>query len=437
MKGRGLRVAWRAAWLAAALLPGAGCSPDLPSGWLYVTGVTSAEAIVVWTGNEIAGVRCEDGTGNAHEPAEILARRSGLRQAWLRNLRADTSYTCRVIVRPAERIRPAAMDPAVRSQPTVMGTDGRMTDGRGRRLRFRTAPRASTPSTFTFAAVGDSGDGGQVTTKIARRILAARPAFLVHLGDLAYPRGTAAELDAHFIRPYRRVLERVPIFPTPGNHDLGSGSAYTELFRPLYTTADPDGLNYAFDWSDARFFSASFTAFGDPGVANASWLGSELAGAAARPWRIVFLHEPPYTSARKGSVVGGRWLQQILERGRTDLVLAGHVHMYERADLACTIDAAARVLSIVSGGGGNASLDHPRPHPNFPRALSVPHFLRVRVSRDSIDIKAVDTRGQVLDRMRHRRGLDQPCRRRGWWWVPETEDGSGIRPDARSPGAPG
>jgi len=46
-------------WLAVAFLYGVGCSRDLPPGWLYVTGVTSAEAIVAWTGNDIAGVRCE------------------------------------------------------------------------------------------------------------------------------------------------------------------------------------------------------------------------------------------------------------------------------------------------------------------------------------------------------------------------------------------
>jgi hypothetical protein len=381
-----------------------GCARDLPSGWLYVTGVSSTEASVVWTGDAVGDVRCEDGAGGAHEPTQVVARGRGLWHASFRQLRADTRYTCRIVLPPSS------------SPPT--GRNDRLQRGGGRRVRFRT-PSADVPATFTFAAVGDSGDGGRAAASIARRILAARPAFLVHLGDLAYPDGTAADLDGRFFRPYRRVLERVPLFPTPGNHDLDPASAYTDLFLPLYDGAEPDALNYAFDWGDARFLSASSTAFADPDVVNASWLGSELAGAAARPWRIVFLHEPPYTSARKGSVVGGRWLQQILERGRADLVLAGHVHMYERADLACTVEAAARVLSIVSGGGGDASLDQPRPHPNFVRGLSVPHFLRLRVSRDSIDVWAVDTRGHVLDHTRHRRDLEQPCRRRGWWWVPE------------------
>jgi hypothetical protein len=388
----------RAAALAAVLLYGVGCGVELPTGWLFVTGVTRTEAVVVWTGDDLTAVRCRDPAGGVHEAAEVVARPSGLRQATIRGLAAGTPYICRVLER-----------------------DG----GRGRRLRFRTAPPASAP--FRFAAVGDSGDGSRAAARIARRILATRPAFLVHLGDLGYPRGTPRELDAAFIGPYRRVLERVPIFPTPGNHDLTSGGAYAEVFSPLYASQAADRLHYGFEWGDARLLSVSYRIFRDPGVVERSWLGEALAAAAAHPWRIVFLHAPAYTTARKGGVQGGRWLEQILERGRADLVLAGHVHMYERADLACASDDAARVLSIVSGGGGNASLDHPRPHPNFPRAFSAPHFLRVRVRPDVVDVWAVGDRGQVLDRVRHRRGLDQPCHRRGWWWIPE--------PDADLPAA--
>src|SRR5207244_2743919 len=94
----------------------------------------------------------------------------------------------------------------------------RLGGDRPRRVRFRTAPAGPVP--FTFAAVGDTGDGSRAAAALARRILAGRPAFLVHLGDMAYPGGSARDYAAEFFRPYGRLLRRVPLMPTPGNHDL-------------------------------------------------------------------------------------------------------------------------------------------------------------------------------------------------------------------------
>jgi len=263
-----------------------------------------------------------------------------------------------------------------------------------------------------FAVVGDSGDGSRAAARLAERVLEMRPDFLVHLGDLAYPEGTPAQFDARFFGPYRRVLERVPLFPTPGNHDLTSASCYPEVFESA------PGMNaapYAFDWGTARFFSVDFRAFEKGGV-GPEWLPAELAAARDRAWRIVFTHTPVQTTARKGSMVGvrRRLLWRILETGRVDLALSGHAHLYERAEPSCRYDAAARLLSIVSGGGGNAALDQPQPHPNFARSVAAPHVLGVRVSTGSIEVWAVGVDGRILDHVRHRRDADTPCRAEGW-----------------------
>ena len=369
--------------LAGGLSTIGGCT-RLPAGWFYVTDVTSAAATVVWTGDEIAGVRCH-GEGSADPPPPTL-RRSGLRYVRIDGLVPDRPYVCRLV-----------------------GVDG----SSGVRVRFRTAPDPGVP--FTFAAVGDSGDGSLAARRIARRILAARPAFLVHLGDLAYPRGTPAEMDERFFGPYRRVLARVPLYPTPGNHDLTSSGAYPEAFWPVPGDRAHDGLHYGFDWAGVRFLAVSYTELREGRTGGAAWLRSALDAAAGRPWRIVFLHEPVYTTARKQSVAGlPETLQPVLEEGRADLVLAGHIHLYERALPACTRVPEARVLSIVSGGGGDAALDRPRAHPNFPRALAVPHFVRVTVRPERIDAWAIGMQGQILDHVHHHRDGRERCRADGW-----------------------
>src|SRR4029077_13715271 len=135
---------------------------------------------------------CGAGDGATHDMPGERGRR-GVRIARLGDLAPHTLYRCRLAPRAGRRV-----------------------------VRFRTAPAGSTP--FVFAAVGDTGDGSRSAAQLARRILARRPGFVVPLGDFAYPRGTAAEYDREFFRPYARLLARVPLMPTPGNHDLGRRS---------------------------------------------------------------------------------------------------------------------------------------------------------------------------------------------------------------------
>jgi hypothetical protein len=221
------------------------------------------------------------------------------------------------------------------------------------------------------------------------------------------------------------VLARVPLFPTPGNHDLTSGSCYEEIFAPVADAGVRPVEHYAFDWAGARFFSLRYTGLMEGSTAGADWLAAKLAAAADRSWRVVFLHEPISTTVPKGTELATRTAREVVERGRVDLLLAGHAHLYERAVPSCKFDPAARVLSITSGGGGSATLDEPRTHENFPRAIPAPHFLRVRVGIDWIDVWAVGVRGQVLDHVRHGKGATVPCRGDGWGGREKTERAGG------------
>lgn len=369
----------RTTLLGAALVL-AGCGP-LPEGWLYVTGVTPTSATIVWTGDRFEGVLCANGGATIPKPV-VHARRRGVRYARVVGLKPGTNYACRL----------------------PFG------DGSGeRRVSFRTAPDG--PATFTFAAVGDTGDGSAAAAALAARIRVDQPEFLLHLGDFAYPRGTPEELDERFFGPYRGVLERVPLYPTPGNHDLTSGSGYASIFHPV---ADGE-WNYAFDWGSARFFSVSYSGFRKGRTDGPEWLAEKLAGAAAVPWRIVFSHEPTHTSTRKASVGGlRRSMQPVLERGRADLVLAGHMHLYERAAPACRYVEGAQVLSVVSGGGGSEALDRPGVHPYFPEAIAATHYVRVRVGPDAIEWWAIDPAGKILDHFRRGLGEVLPCRSGDW-----------------------
>ena len=311
-----------------------------------------------------------------------MRRDRGLLSAHVEGLRPDTRYTCR-----------------------IRGPDRRQVTW----VRFRTAPPDDAPLLFTV--VGDSGHGGPVARAIARHIRAAHPAFLIHVGDFAYGHGSLAEMNERFFPPYRDTLRRVPLFPTPGNHDLFRRSVYRSLFAPAADGRPGDGLRYRFRWGAAAFVSLDSpdAAAGAPGLAD------DLAADGPAPWRIVFLHEPLYTAGHKRVVPGLRaGLEPVVEAAGVDLVLAGHQHFYERSEPSCEFVPTARVMHVTSGGGSGTQLDPVREHPNFPRAISAPHFLRVRVWPDRFEVRAVGPDGLTLDRARRVRAVDPGCRADGW-----------------------
>jgi len=362
---------------AATVLLVAGCSRTLPAGWVYVTGVTGTAASVVWTGRGVERVECRGADGPT-PAAATRARGHGLASARIEGLRPASRYVCR-----------------------IAGASIRYP-----RVRFRTAPAGSEP--FTFVAVGDTGDGSPEAAALARRIQRSRPAFLIHLGDMAYRKANGGALDARFFRPYRRALARTPLFPTPGNHDLQSGSRYHEVF------VDGDKAQYSFDWGAAHFVSVSYADIASGDEAAARWLADDLARAGQRPWRIVFLHMPPFSPGAKRVAAGlRRRLEPLIEAGHVDLLLAGHQHFYARAEPLCEHVPNASVLEVISGGGGKG-LDPSATHPNFPRVASVTHHLRVTVSADRLDIRAIDLEGHVIDRVERLRASPPPCHRDGW-----------------------
>ena len=376
---RGFAGWWQQATLAPALLLAGGCGEPFPAGWAYVTRVSSSAATVAWTGpgNQVV---CRDVHGHTASARSGTWGR-GLKTARVEGLLPDARHAC--------RIRTA---------------DG----GVVRRVRFRTAPGPE--SAFTFAVLGDSGHGGPIAAALARRIRDDHPAFLVHLGDLAYGYGRIPEFDAKFFRPFRGMLVRVPLFPIPGNHDLHRTSVYQPLFSPAVAGTSGAVPRYAFAWGPAYFVALESEA----AVADPAGLEAELAHAPPLPWRIVFLHEPLYTGGHKWTELGLRErLAPVLEAARVDLVLAGHLHFYERSEPICEHVPAAGVVHVTSGGGTH-QLDRVKAHPNFPRAVRVSHYLRVRVHPRWLDLRAIGVDGQTIDHVRWRRDEPRACRADGW-----------------------
>lgn len=271
---------------------------------------------------------------------------------------------------------------------------------------FRTAP---TSGPVTFVAFGDAGSGS-ASQQAVRDRLAQTPFDLALIaGDIVYDRGTYAEFEARYFAVYAALIDHLPFYTAPGNHDYATDRAapYLTLFSlPRQALREPDQEHYySFDYGDAHFVAvdtnAPLASIGDAATDDmADWLAADLR-QTAKPWKVVFLHHPPYSSGPHGSQAHVRdQLVPLFEQGGVNLVIAGHDHDYERTiplrgDRPASF-AEGGIVYLVTGGGG-ATL-YPVGASWFTAfSRAVHHFTRVTLSGCQAQIKAIDSTGAVFD----------------------------------------
>jgi tartrate-resistant acid phosphatase type 5 len=197
---------------------------------------------------------------------------------------------------------------------------------------------ATTEPPLRFAVIGDYGAGESAETDVANLVVSWGPEFIITTGDNNYPTGSAQTIDAHigqfyhaFISPYLgsygEGADMNRFFPSLGNHDWDTAGAQPYLD---YFTLPGNERYYDFTWGPVHFFALDSDSREPDGVGAGSpqgvWLQNALAGSSA-PWKIVYMHHPPYSSGLHGPVEWTRWPYK--EWGAS-VVLSGHDHTYER-----------------------------------------------------------------------------------------------------------
>jgi hypothetical protein len=197
-----------------------------------------------------------------------------------------------------------------------------------------------------IAVIGDYGDGSQAEADVAALVRSWNPDLVVTTGDNNYPKGEAATIDRHvgryysqFIAPYRGDFGPGAgtnrFFPSLGNHDwmtTGGRPPVPQPYLDYFTLPEGPGQEryYDFVWGPVQFFVVD-SDYREPdgaydGSAQAAWLQERLAASTA-PWKLVVMHEPPYSSGFHGSSPRMRW---PYDEWGASAVLAGHDHTYER-----------------------------------------------------------------------------------------------------------
>jgi hypothetical protein len=256
------------------------------------------------------------------------------------------------------------------------------------RTGFRTAPLSTDPDPVRFLAFGDSGGDTFDQHALKARMLEFPYELIVHTGDLAYDDGELDQYESTVFDVYADLFRSLPFFPAAGNHDYNTAKG--AAFRSVFSLPGDNGEKwYSYDWGRVHFVALDTEA---DYATQAAWLDRDLA-ASKQPWKIVYMHRPPYSSGAHGSDTSLRAkLAPVLQKHRVQLVLTGHDHHYER------MTPQNGVAYVVTGGGGIGTREVGKS--SFTAfAAEVIHFVYVDVGVDQLTLHAVDATGVEFDSM--------------------------------------
>ncbi len=301
-------------------------------------------------------------------------------------------------------VRLEGLQPATQYQYTVSAC-GQET-GKGGTLT--TAPGQRTGS-VTFGVAGDFGTGGSQQTAVTERMVQRLPAFWATVGDNAYQSGTDQEFVTRMFVPMAELLASSPVFPTLGNHDYVSdqGGPYLALFE-LPTNPKGGERYYSFDWGPVHVVALdSHCAAGHATTCTVDEQQAFMEQSFAntdRPWKVVVMHHPPYSSGKYGSNDKiQRWVPTF-EAAGVDVVFAGHEHSYERTHpmkggqkVAPGTPGAVSYVIIGSGGATLRDFGESQPEWSAHRDNQNYGYVEVQIDGGTLTSRFLNPQGNVVD----------------------------------------
>ncbi|XP_024357572.1 purple acid phosphatase 18 [Physcomitrium patens] len=279
--------------------------------------------------------------------------------------------------------------------------------GVGAEYRLKTLPLLGPDVPIKFAVVGDLGQT-EWTKSTLEHIGNSNHDILVFAGDLLYADYYQPYWDSfgEFVEPYARAR---PWMVTEGNHDMESVPIFMESFRayntrwqmPCMESSSDSNLYYSFEAAGVHVIMLdSYTDFDVDSVQfnclklkkfisfSADVLFSACSTLFLRylhchrhciyllrthycklqadlkkvdrsrtPWLIVILHAPWYNTNYAHQHNGDamkKAMEKVLYEARVDILVAGHVHAYERTTRVYddNVDPCG-IVHVTVGDGGN------------------------------------------------------------------------------------
>ena len=237
----------------------------------------------------------------------------------------------------------------------------------------------SAEQSYRVAISGDLAAGTKQAGKIAYGIYKLKPDVFAIAGDIAYSQGLITDYKTRFWPVFNSdntdtlgvpLLRSIPTFAAVGNHDAetrdldrfpGALAYYHFWDQPLNGPDGKEGgplvpalkasdanrkafldgaadkyprmTNFSFDYGNAHWTvldSDAYVEWSDSTLKD--WVTKDLEKGKDATWRFVLFHHPGFNSSRAHyEQQQMRLLAPIFEKGKVDIVFAGHVHNYQRS----------------------------------------------------------------------------------------------------------
>lgn len=243
---------------------------------------------------------------------------------------------------------------------------------------------------YYFSLFGDSRDGNAIFAELqSRSVLAGRPLFTVHLGDMISTPESFGQWPA-FIVLTRTFFSDDVFYPVVGNHDVKDTQSL-DVFHAAFPQVR--ALGYYARQLDGCFcvFLNSEDLETKPGVigpAQLDWLEKELASEQARSarFRIVFTHRPafPQNHHLGYPLEPAGTLHELYKKYGVAAVVSGHEHSYSKTE-------KDGIVYLITGGAGSPLFEAAGP------AAAFYHYVQVSVQEKLLQFRAIDFFGKVRD----------------------------------------
>lgn len=218
------------------------------------------------------------------------------------------------------------------------------------------------------------------------------PDAVIALGDLQYEEASLADFTSYY-EPTWGVHKSITL-PVAGNHeyDTPQAAGYFDYFNGAQVDSGPAGHRQRGyytarlkNWRVVVLNSNCWAVGGcHAGSAQEQWLRATLAGMPDG-CVVAAMHHPRFSSVPGGSDSTIAPLWQVLHDHGVDLVLAGHMHAYERfapQSPAGAADARGPRLFVV-GTGGKEAHGFGRVGPNSEKQIAAFGVLRLILRESS------------------------------------------------------